>query len=84
MTPIRKLLNRIRWDRNFGSAEFRIGYFDRHLEGLQFVGLKEMHFPDEADELFEVIDPDDQIRRIPLHRIREVYRNEELIWQRAV
>jgi uncharacterized protein (UPF0248 family) len=29
MITIRALLNRIRWDREFGRGEFTIGYFDR-------------------------------------------------------
>ena len=33
MTPIHELLNRIRWDPEFGRGRFEIGFFDRH-EGV--------------------------------------------------
>ena len=33
MTPIHELLNRIRWDKEYGQGRFEIGYFDRY-EGM--------------------------------------------------
>lgn len=34
MTPIHELLNRIRWDKEFGQGRFEVGYHDRHADQL--------------------------------------------------
>jgi uncharacterized protein (UPF0248 family) len=82
MTPIHKLLNRIRWDKDFGSGQFEIGYLDRHERTIQRVRLEDMHFPEGERHGFELSDGTGQVRRIPLHRVREVWRNGEVIWKR--
>ena len=82
MIPIHELLNRIKWDDQFGHAEFIIGYHDRFDENIIKVPLKEIHFDKQDHFDFEVIDDMGELHSIPLHRIREVYRNGELIWHR--
>ena len=83
MTPIHKLLNRIRWDRTFGQADFLIGYLDRIENRIILVGLREIHFPEDAPDSFEVVDAESQRHRVPFHRVKEVYRNGERIWRRT-
>jgi uncharacterized protein (UPF0248 family) len=83
MMPIRELLNRIRWDDEFGRAEFRIGYYDRIEHGLVLRPLAEIEFPKDRPGVFEWNDPEGELHTIPLHRIKAVYRNGELIWQRT-
>ena len=34
MTPIHELLNRIRWDEEFGRGRFELGYYDRHEDAV--------------------------------------------------
>jgi uncharacterized protein (UPF0248 family) len=81
MMPIHQLLNRIRYDKEFGAGQFEIGYFDR-LEGvIHRVGLRELVFPKEG-RVFELLDATGRNRRIPFHRVREVYRDGQCIWQR--
>ena len=82
MTPIHELLSRIRWDKELGAGRFEIGYFDRHQNSLQRVALREIAFPTDEPRSFEVVDESGQVRRIPLHRIREVARDGQLIWRR--
>ncbi len=82
MIPIRQLLNRIRWDKRFGQGRFEIGFVDRHQSGLQRVGLSQVVFPKDARGTFEFADETGQWRRVPLHRIRAVYKDGQLIWQR--
>jgi len=82
LTPIQELLSRIRWDREFGRRRFEIGYFDRHEGVIQRVGLHAITFPDDDHHAFEVADESGQIRRIPLHRVREVSKEGQIIWQR--
>ena len=83
MTPIRKLLDRIRWDRAFGQADFLIGYLDRVENRILQVGFREIHFHDHTPDSFEMVDAEDQHHRVPFHRVKEVYRNGELIWRRT-
>jgi uncharacterized protein (UPF0248 family) len=81
MITIRALLNRIRWDREFGG-EFAIGYFDR-LEGrIIVVPLREVRFDPDDHFSFQLNDAAGEPITIPLHRVCKVYRNGELIWHR--
>jgi len=82
MIPIHELLNRIKWDDEFGQADFIIGYHDRFEDGIIKVPLKELFFNKEDHFDFELIDDMGDMHTIPLHRIREVYRNGQLIWHR--
>ncbi len=83
MIPIHELLNRIRWDKHFGDATFRIGYYDRVEHDIVLVELAEARFPADDHSLFEWTDPEGETHSVPLHRIKQVYRNGELIWQRS-
>ncbi|TQV62851.1 MAG: DUF504 domain-containing protein [Halothiobacillaceae bacterium] len=82
MTPIHELLNRIHWDRAFGAAAFRVGYIDRVAGGLVHARLVEP-FLHEGEHFSVVLrDEKGEPHEVPLHRIREVRRDDELIWQR--
>jgi uncharacterized protein (UPF0248 family) len=82
MTPIHELLNRILWDKQFGQGRFEIAFQDRWEAALQRVALQEIEFPEGERRVFELVDVTGQSRRIPFHRVREVYRDGQLIWQR--
>jgi uncharacterized protein (UPF0248 family) len=83
MLPIRDLLNRIRWDEDFGRAEFSIGYYDRLAKTIIVMPLKSIAFPRDRPGVLELVEPEGGVHTIPLHRIKVVYRNGELIWQRT-
>lgn len=82
MTPIHELLSRIRWDPEFGQGRFEIGYYDRHEGSVHRVALKEVVFPGDKRHLFQVVDESGEIHQIPFHRVREVAKNGQIIWQR--
>ena len=82
MTPIHELLNRIRWDKEFGQGRFEIGYYDRREGVVHRVALQEIVFPAGERRVFELVDESGESRRIPFHRVREVYRDGRIIWQR--
>jgi uncharacterized protein (UPF0248 family) len=84
MQPIHELLSRIHHDREYGRGQFEIGYFDRREGTIQRVALREISFPERERRVFEVADEAGQMRRIPFHRVREVWRDERIIWQRPV
>lgn len=82
MLPLHELLSRIRWDAEFARGEFRIGYFDRILGRLVYLPLAEIHPEQDSHFNFEITDEDGVRHSIPYHRIKEVWKNGELIWHR--
>ena len=82
MIPIHELLNRIKWDDEFGRGEFIIAYHDRFKDDVIKVPLKELIFDSEDHFDFVLTDDMGETHSIPLHRIRDVYRNGRLIWHR--
>jgi uncharacterized protein (UPF0248 family) len=82
MTPIHEILARIRHDREFGRGVFELGYLDRFDTQVQRVALGLVDFPKDEKRVFVFVDADGLRRRIPFHRVREVYREGALIWQR--
>lgn len=82
MQPIAKLLARIKWDREFGDAAFEIGYYDRLAAAIVRRPLGDLLFEPGNKESFLLLDEEGVYQRIPLHRVREVFRNGALIWRR--
>ncbi|MDD5319867.1 MAG: DUF504 domain-containing protein [Methylococcales bacterium] len=82
MIPIQDLLHRIRWDPEFGCGEFVIGYYDRIEHEIILVPFREIRFPKDGPGIFELVDHEGQPHSIPLHRVKSVYKNGELIWHR--
>ena len=84
MIPIHELLNRIRWDKEYGNADFVIGYYDRIEDRIICVPFREIWFDRQDHFDFTCTDDEGATHTIPLHRIRQVFRNGELIWEREV
>lgn len=84
MIPIQDLLHRIQWDPEFGKGNFVIGYFDRKLGRIIKVPFQRISMEPGSSFSFELFDEVGRARMIPLHRVREVWLNGNLIWQRAV
>jgi uncharacterized protein (UPF0248 family) len=82
MIPIQELLSRIRWDPEFGRGKFIIGYYDRIDERIIKVPLARIVFGTDSHSSFEAIEADGSVHSVPYHRVREVYRDGELIWRR--
>ncbi len=82
MLPIHALLARIRWDAAFAQARFVIGYRDRIAGKVLYVNLQAIARDGENPAFFDLVDELGETHSIPLHRIREVWRDDELIWQR--
>ena len=82
MLPIRQLLSRIRWDPEFGKATFELGYHDRVEARTIRVPLAEVTIEPGNRRAFRLTAADGEVHTIPFHRVREVYRNGVLIWQR--
>lgn len=82
MIPIHQLLSRIRWDPGFGRDRFVIGYYDRVEGKMNHVGLRDVELDPESRFMFQVRDEEGESHSIPFHRVKEVFRNGELIWHR--
>ena len=83
MIPVHSLLDRIRWDPDFGHADFTIGYYDRVKHCIVQVPLARIQFDPGSHSSFTAIEADGSVHEVPLHRVREVHRNGALIWRRA-
>lgn len=83
MQPIQELLSRIRWDSDFGDADFVVGYYDRVERQIIRVPFAELEFPPEDHFCFELIDESGDRHTIPFHRVREIWRDGKCIWQRC-
>jgi uncharacterized protein (UPF0248 family) len=81
MKPLHELLHRIRWDPEFGNGRFELAYVDRVAGQDQIVPLAAIHI-DEASGMFTFTDEDGVVRRIPLHRVRTVYKDGVVVWRR--
>jgi uncharacterized protein (UPF0248 family) len=82
MIPIHELLARIRWDTTFGQARFALGYWDRVAGKVLHADLRDIAWDADNPAIFDLVDADGQTYCIPFHRVREVWRNGVLIWQR--
>lgn len=82
MITIRALLDRIRWDPEYGRGEFAIGYYDRLEERMIRVPLAFVQFAPDDHFSFQLTDTAGEPVSVPLHRVCAVYRNGELIWHR--
>ncbi|MEW5773140.1 MAG: DUF504 domain-containing protein [Thermodesulfobacteriota bacterium] len=82
MEPLRDLLNRIRWDRDFGAGTFELGIYDRVEDAVLRVPLAAVRFEPGDRFAFFLEGEDGQPRTVPLHRVREVYKDGVSIWKR--
>jgi uncharacterized protein (UPF0248 family) len=80
--PLHELLHRIRWDAEFGRGTFALGYDDRVLGRERVVPFASARL-DPGGFSFSVDDEDGPPAHVPLHRVRTVYKDGVVIWQRA-
>ena len=82
MMTIEELLNRIRWDQEFGKGDFEIGYEDHIEQKVIRVQFQKIRFKEGNHLSFQVESAVGEVQTIPFHRVREVYKNGSLIWNR--
>jgi uncharacterized protein (UPF0248 family) len=81
METIQQLLSRIRWDDEFGKGVFEVGIYDRIENCVEFLPLEKLQMEKGNHFSFTVILNEEKVL-IPYHRVREVRKNGETIWQR--
>jgi uncharacterized protein (UPF0248 family) len=79
---IRALLDRIRWDPEFGRGEFTIGYYDRIERRVVSMPFARIQLVPGNHFSFTAIAPDGAAHDVPFHRVREVRRDGRVIWER--
>ena len=82
MIPLQDLLSRIRWDPEFGRGRFELGYYDRLQERIITVPLSEVVMGAGDHFAFTLAGPEGETISIPFHRVRQVFKDGELIWDR--
>ena len=83
MTPIHELMNRIHWDPEFGRGDFSLGFYDRLLDHVIVVPLDDVVFDPQDHFAVQISDRRGEWHTIPLHRIRDVYKDGVRIWHRV-
>jgi uncharacterized protein (UPF0248 family) len=82
MQPLEDLLHRIRWDAEFGKGAYALGYYDRIARQEQIVPFASVSLDPQRPGMFSVQDEEGVLRHIPFHRVRTVYKDRAVIWQR--
>jgi uncharacterized protein (UPF0248 family) len=83
VVPIQDVLHRIQWDPAWRGRFFEIGYVDRVAGRILRVPFEGLRIGTGAHATLTVHGDDGTIVRIPLHRVREVWRDGALIWHRT-
>ena len=84
MQTIIELLHEIRWNPNLKPEEHLIGYYDRVAKSLKWVRFNDIDFERGDNFSFIVVGENGRECNIPFHRVRQVTRREEVIWQRRM
>ncbi len=82
MVPLHELLSRIHWDPEFGRGEFVVGYLDKVRHEVVRVPLGQVHQDSESHFSLEITDEEGVAHSVPYHRVKEVWKDGVLIWQR--
>ncbi len=82
MKPLREILSKIRWDKEFGKGRFEIGYDDHLEKRIVRIPFEEVVFEEGNRYSFQIRNPEGETVTIPYHRVREVHKDGNLIWQR--
>ena len=81
MQPLHELLNRIKWDAEFGRGSFALVYYDRVAREDRTVPFTSITV-EPGGFSFSFEDEDSARVHVPLHRVRTVYKDGAVIWHR--
>ena len=79
METINQVLNKIKWDSNENPEEFSLGYLDRITNEIILIKYADIV---RVEDVFFIIKVNSRETYIPLHRIKEILKNNVIIWQR--
>lgn len=79
MISIRDLLNKIKWDKKENPKDYVLFYYDRiedKFKEIKFAEIKSL------SRNFLQIEINGRETDIPLHRIKKVKKNRNVVWER--
>ena len=82
MVPIQDVLHRIQWDPAWRGSVFEVGYLDRVAAAIVRVPFEELRVESSGPPALALRDRDGAVVRVPLHRVREVWRDGAIVWER--
>ncbi len=78
MRPVQDVLNQIKWDKKLKPEDYTVEYLDfGKITPIPYTAIKKI------EGLFMIVEKDGEEVNIPLHRIRIIKKNGEVIWQRS-
>lgn len=80
MQPISDLLNKIKWDKRENPKQYSMFYFDRILKILIEIPYTKIK---RVEGSFIVLNNEEE-SNIPLHRIKRVTKNKDIVWERKL
>ncbi len=81
MQPVQAFLNRLRWDPAFAGGGFALAYLDRRAKAPVVVPFGAITFDAGASRMIGLVDGAGEERKIPMHRIRRIYKDGVVIWE---
>ena len=82
MIPVQDVLHRVQWDPAWRGGLFEVGYLDRVVGAVVRVPLAGLRLDPGATPALTLRDGEGAVLRIPLHRVRVVWRDGAVIWRR--
>ncbi len=80
MKPIKDVLNKIIWDAREKPSAYVIGCYDRVKDKIIEIAFTDIT---RIEEGFLILERGGQETMIPLHRVRIVKKNGEVVWRRS-
>lgn len=78
MKPIQDILNKIKWTGE-DAGKYTLGIYDRVKDAIFEIKMKDIIA---LDKISMNIHQNNKEVDIPFHRIRKVWKNNELVWER--
>jgi len=82
MVPIQDVLHRIQWDPACRGSVFELGYIDRVAGTIVRVPFGDLRLEAGRPAVLRLPGADGAVVRIPLHRVRKVWRDGVIFWER--
>jgi uncharacterized protein (UPF0248 family) len=82
MVPIQDVLHRIQWDPAWRASLFEIGYLDRVAGTVVRVLFEDLRVESGGPSALALRERDGAVVGIPLHRVRTVWRDGVIVWER--
>ena len=82
MVPIQDVLHRIQWDPACRGSVYEIGYLDRIAGTIVRVPFGDLQLEAGRPAVLRLQDAGGAVVRVPLHRVRRVWRDGVIFWER--